>query len=468
MAEASAVPHEYASPNPNSPLACAGVFADIQGQHKEVSYFQAVRGWWPQRQTRTLLVLFYAFGLWQVEATIGVGYQMLLGNPSNATADTNNHSHFLVQRDVEALDYNDIHRQPNWASWHLTIEDVGDSGRSPSFFLDTNLPANFYRVKTTDYSGSGFDRGHLCPSADRTDTDEHNAETFFMSNIIPQAADNNRGIWADLEAYCRVLAQASNEVLITCGPEGFSGVRTASAGAIFIPSNVWKIIVVVPLGSGPTLQRITPATRVIAVNIPNVDGIYSDPWQNYLTSVDQLQTNTGFTFFSALEPNLAAVLRAKVDGSPATAIAGFSPDSGSASTTVTITGTNLAGATAVRFNGVSATFTQISSSQLSAVVPSGVTSGPISVIAAGGLATSSANFNAIGTTATPVSLTIVQVGSSLTLSWPAAATGYHLEQNPDLNPTNWTDFTGTLITGTNNTVTISTPSGSMFFRLAYP
>lgn len=414
------------------------------------------------------MVLLYALGLWQADATIDAASQLLLGNPSNAAADTNDHNHFLIQREVEALDYSDNLRQPNWASWHLTAEDVGNSGRSPTFFVDTNLPSNFYRVKTTDYSGSGFDRGHMCPSADRTDTDEHNAETFYMSNIIPQAADNNRGIWANLEAYCRTLAQASNEVLITCGPEGFSGARTASAGAIFIPSNVWKIIVVVPLGGGTTLDRITPATRVIAVNIPNVDGIYSDPWQNYLTSVAHLQTNTGFTFFSALEPNLATVLRAKVDGAPATAIAGFTPDLGSANTSVTITGTNLAGATTVRFNGVTTTFTQVSATQLTAVVPAGVTSGPISVIAAGGLATSSANFTVTGPQPMPVSLRIAQLGNNLTLSWPAAATGYHLEQNPDLNPTNWTDFACTLITGSNNTVTVVAPSGTMFFRLAHP
>lgn len=124
-------------------------------------------------------------------ATIGVASQMLLGNPSNATADTNNHSHYLLQRSVEALDYNDTLRQPNWASWHLTTADTGASGRSGRFFLDTTLPPNCYWVKTNAYSGSGYDRGHISPSGDRTDTIPHNEETFLMSNLIPQAPDNN-------------------------------------------------------------------------------------------------------------------------------------------------------------------------------------------------------------------------------------------------------------------------------------
>lgn len=405
---------------------------------------------------------------WRAEATIGVAHQMLLGNPSNATADTNNHDHFLVQREVQALDYNDNLRQPNWASWHLTKADLGSSGRSDAFSADTTLPANFYWVKTSDYSGSGYDRGHLCPSADRTDTTNHNEQTFLMSNFVPQAPDNNRGVWADLEAYCRTLAQSSNEVLITCGPEGFSGAQTASAGLIYIPSNVWKIIVVVPPGAGATLERITATSRVIAVSIPNLNGIYNDPWQDYLTSVNHLQTNTGFTFFTALNSNLATVLRAKVDGIPATDIATFTPATSPANTSVVITGTNLTGTTAVRFNGVDAAFTQNSGTQLTVTVPSSASTGPISVIAAGGLATSSEPFTVTSPAPTPVALTIARAGGDIVLSWPATATGYSLQQSPDLSPTNWSSFSGTLITGTNNTVTITAPSGNMFYRLIHP
>jgi endonuclease G len=410
----------------------------------------------------------YLLCLAKADATIGVACQMLLGNPSNATADTNNHDHFLVQREVQALDYSDNLRQPNWASWHLTAADIGSSGRSPNFFVDTNLPPDFYWVKTTDYSGSGYDRGHMCPSGDRTDTVSHNEQTFYMSNIIPQAPDNNQGVWANLETYCRTLAQASNEVLITCGPEGFSGAQTTSAGLIYIPSNVWKIIVVVPPGAGDTLQRITSATRVIAVNIPNIAGVRSDPWQNYLTSVNHLQTNTGFTFFTALDPSLAAVLRARVDGAAAPDIAGFTPTAGAGNTSVVITGTNLAGATAVQFNGVSASFTQDSATQLTATVPASAASGPVSVIAAGGLATSTTPFSVTTSTPVPVTLTIVRAGDDVIISWPAAATGYSLEQTSDLSSTHWTTYTGTLVTGSNSVVTLVAPEGQRFFRLVHP
>ena len=200
------------------------------------------------------------------EATIDITLQMQLGNPSNAGADTNNHDHYLIQCTVEALDYSDNLGEPVWASWDLTAGDVGGAARSSSFFTDTTLPPNFYRVTDNDYNGVGtnnLNRGHMCPSEDRTDTVTDNDLVFYMSNIIPQAAVNNQGVWADFENYCRTLVQVGSELLITCGPSGFGTNRIPSGKAV-VPDYTWKIAVVVPPGSGTALSRITISTRVIA------------------------------------------------------------------------------------------------------------------------------------------------------------------------------------------------------------
>src|SRR5471032_2247339 len=111
-----------------------------------------------------LSVLFFA--VLQANATIDVTLQMQLGNPSGATADTNNHNHYLIQRTVEAIDYSDNLGEPNWASWDLTAGDIGTNSRS-SFITDSNLPPNFNWVIPGDYTDSGYDRGHLCDSKDR-------------------------------------------------------------------------------------------------------------------------------------------------------------------------------------------------------------------------------------------------------------------------------------------------------------
>ena len=326
-------------------------------------------------------------------ATIATNLQMQLGNPSGATANTNNHDHYLVQRSVQSLDFADNLGEPVWASWDLTGSDIGGSGRNSSFYTDTNLPPNFYRVTTGDYTHSGYDRGHMCPSADRTDTTNDNKLVFFMSNIVPQYHDLNGGPWESLESYCQNLAQAGNELLIVSGPSTFSGALINTTGPVYIPSYTWKVVAVVPSGAGTALSRITNTTRIISVKMPNIMGIISTPWTNYLTSASAIQGDTGFTFFTAVSSNIAEILRAKVDGALPPGITSFSPTSAATNASVTLTGSNFTSASIVKFNTSYATsFTVNSGTLITATVPAGATSGTISVIAPGGLATSASSF----------------------------------------------------------------------------
>ena len=299
-------------------------------------------------QTSLLLALFVLFVL-PTRATIDVALQMQLGNPSGATIDSANHRNYLIQRAQYALDYNDSTGEPNWVSWDLTATDVGPAARSTVYFTDTSLPSGFYAVTDNDYVGVGainFNRGHMCPSEDRTVTAADNQQLFLMTNIVPQAADNNQGPWEVFESYCRTLAAAGNELLITCGPGSFTPGNLLPSGKAAIPGFVWKIVVVVPTGSGSALSRITASTRVIAIKLPNVNGIRSAPWQNYVTSVNQIQTDTGLTFFTALPANVASALRAVTDsastvGAPAITVqpvAQATQLGGSATFIVTATG----------------------------------------------------------------------------------------------------------------------------------
>src|ERR1043166_457845 len=344
-----------------------------------------------------LTVLALLLSVPRSSATIGIGYQLLLGNPSGATADTNNHDRYLIQRTVEALDYNDNRGLPNWASWSLTATDIGSVERS-TFISDTNPPPNFYRVTPADYTYSGYDRGHLCPSKDRTDYPTNNDAVFFMSNVMPQNPLNNSGVWLQFENYCRSLVQSSNnyELLIICGPAGFRGARINTNGAALIPDYVWKIVVVVPPGSDPATNRITATNHVIAIKIPNTDSA-TNPWPDYVTSANQVQVDTGLTFFTALPSDVAAALRAKVDGqtNPPPAITSFTPTNGASGTSVTITGTNFTIGSAVAFNGAVASFTVNSGNQITATVPTNAGSGFVSVTTPSGTAISTNTFTVL-------------------------------------------------------------------------
>lgn len=339
----------------------------------------------------------------QTKATIDVTLQMQLGNASGATVDPNNHSHYLIQRAQYALDYCDSEGEPNWVSWDFTSSDNGPTPRG-NYTTDNSLPATFYHVKTGDYTNSGYDRGHMCPSDDRTDNVTDNNAVFLMSNFLPQAPDNNQGVWESFEYYCRALANTGDEILESDGGSGYTGAFIPS-GKAAIPGYTWKIVVDVPPGGGTALSRITTSTRVIAVKVPNIAGIRSNPWTQYVTSVNQIQTDTGFSFFTALPANVAAVLRAKVDGAPAPSITSFTPATGAVGISVTLTGTGFTGASVVAFNGTNGSFTVNSDTQITATVPSGATTGAITVIAPGGLATSSSNFTVTAT----IALTISQV-----------------------------------------------------------
>jgi DNA/RNA endonuclease G (NUC1) len=328
-------------------------------------------------------------------ATIDVTLQMQLGNPSGASTDTNNHDHYLIQRTVEAIDYSDNLGEPVWASWDLTAGDIGTNSRS-TFITDTNLPPNFTRYSTGIYNNAGWDRGHLCPSKDRTDTSTNNDLVFFMSNVLPQNALNNSGVWLQFENYCRDLVQSTNnyELLLICGGSGY-GIARLTNGP-FIPDFVWKIAVVVPAGTNSAANRITGTNRVIAVKIPNNDTA-TNTWPAYVTSAAQIQVDTGLTFFTALPADVAATLRSKVDGqtNPPPLIFAFSPTNGAAGTNITITGTNFASASAVAFNGVTAAFTVISTNQITATVPTNGSSGYVSVTTPSGTAISADSFTVL-------------------------------------------------------------------------
>ncbi len=110
------------------------------------------------RRCLPLLVCIAALSLpvLQASAIIDATLQMQLGNPTGATIDTNNHSHYLIQRTVEAIDYSDNLGQPNWASWDLTASDYVVGGhRSSSFYPDTSLPTGFYVVSPSSYTDTG-------------------------------------------------------------------------------------------------------------------------------------------------------------------------------------------------------------------------------------------------------------------------------------------------------------------------
>ena len=126
--------------------------------------------------------------------------------------------------------------------WQTSESDLGDLSRSDDFREDNSLPKNCYQVDEKDYRGSGYDRGHLIPSGDRTRTKSDNSSTFLMVNMIPQHPSNNRQVWRELEQYSRELVNRGFTLHSFAGGNG--QIKTISKGKISVPKYVWKVILV--------------------------------------------------------------------------------------------------------------------------------------------------------------------------------------------------------------------------------
>ncbi|GIU82379.1 MAG: DNA/RNA non-specific endonuclease [Acidobacteria bacterium] len=143
------------------------------------------------------------------------------GNPSGA--DTNNPENYLLVNSYMVISYSRNRVIPNWVAWRVTQANLGSVNREDSFRPDNRLPSSFPKAYPGDYTNTGYDRGHLCPSADRTSTREAMASTFLMTNIAPQTPDLNRGPWESLESYLRSLVRQNYDVYIIAGNYGYKG-----------------------------------------------------------------------------------------------------------------------------------------------------------------------------------------------------------------------------------------------------
>ena len=353
---------------------------------------------------RGLLPAVLALGLCvPAGARVGLSLQSPLGNPDAAVTDPASRTKYLIQRDQYHLSYNDDTHQANWVSWSITTNGLGTVGRTDAWSVEDLLPSGYLRIGTATFGSStvngatiSWDRGHMTPSADRTQSTPDNVATFKMSNIIPQASANNQGLWANFETYCRSLAAGGNEVLVISGPSQFNGNRIGNSMAI--PGSVWKIAVVIPNAASPTPanQRISTTSRIIAILTPNVSSGLGT-WQSYITSVEEIEELTGLNFFTEVDPSTAIYLKNVVDTGTApnnpTVITTFNPTLGAPGTSVVISGYNFNADSSVQFNGVeAAAVTYVNPNQLVATVPAGATTGPITADGPGGFDASYEDF----------------------------------------------------------------------------
>jgi endonuclease G len=218
---------------------------------------------------------------------------------------------YIIERKQYILSYNPNLNIPNWVAWQLNAEWYGNTPRrSGKFITDTTLPASFARITHDDYTKSGYDRGHMVRSEERTATEEDNRSTFLMSNILPQTPKLNQQTWLSLEYECERLCKAEGKELYVIAGGVYSKLPQRLNGKVAVPDSCWKIVIVLEKGQKP--KDISSSTKVIAVMMNN--GQYdksNNSWELYKTTINAIEKSTGYDFLRDLPDALEEQIESK-------------------------------------------------------------------------------------------------------------------------------------------------------------
>ena len=192
-----------------------------------------------------------------------------------------------------SLCYQEDFEQASWVAYELTSnETVSVTERNDKFLTDPAIPSG--SATTSDYAGSGYDRGHLAPAADMGWSVQTMKESFYFSNISPQLPGFNRGIWKKAEEQVRNWAREYGSVYVATGPVLEKGLPVIGPNQVAVPNYFYKVIL-----------RCRPSdTSAIGILIPHASS--TESLTSYYVSVDNIENVTGIDFFHQLPDNTEA------------------------------------------------------------------------------------------------------------------------------------------------------------------
>ena len=185
---------------------------------------------------------------------------------------------------------------PNWVAWSITADELIErESRSNNFQPDPELPSHS-AITTEDYTGSGYDRGHMCPAADNRYHWRAMDESFYMTNICPQNHNLNAGVWSTLEQQCRKWAETGTTVYIACGPIIDPKQKAKYIGdkhKVRVPDGFFKVVLYGLEGNNP---------KAYGFIFENKAG--KKPLDYYARTVDEIEALTEFDFFAPLDDGI--------------------------------------------------------------------------------------------------------------------------------------------------------------------
>lgn len=180
-------------------------------------------------------------------------------------------------------------------------------------YTDPVIPQSQQWQATSTY-GSGYARGHILPSASRYNTFNTNAQTFYSTNIMPQAYDFNGGSWVTIEGKVRGWSCADTLFVVTGTLLESTKTLSKSGRTVRVPSHCYKLVL--RTKSGNTRKHISDITsadelKCIGFLYENDNSEENTTPAQAAVSVAEIERRSGFKFFRNLNPAIADEVKAQ-------------------------------------------------------------------------------------------------------------------------------------------------------------
>jgi endonuclease G len=237
---------------------------------------------------KLLLLLLLPLSVWANPINQNCPQHVLRGAPESSLPP--NMTQYICKTNY-AIHYRYDTKTAEYVVEHVNLANItGPAKRRDDFRPDPAIPRQ-HQSRLEDYTGTGYDRGHLSPGANNNANDTNMSESFFLSNMVPQVPNHNRGIWRILELKIRDWALNGKDIYVITGTVYAPGAVAVGPNRVGVPTHLWTVVV--DRSGTKGLGFFLPNAAIPVADLPK-----------YVVSIRDIEKITGINFHPQLPPQL--------------------------------------------------------------------------------------------------------------------------------------------------------------------